>query len=106
MAKKVIDRKLYDTATATKIHGWWNGYGTGDFKHLSEDLYRTAKGNYFILGDGGAMTRYSVDAGNGSTGGSSDNIIPISREEAMDWLEAHDGSEKIVELFPEEVTEA
>ena len=106
MAKKVIERKVYDTKTATLIHEYWNGYGNGDFKFLSEDLYRTPKGNFFILGSGGAMSKYAVDCGNNSTGGSSDNIIPISKERAIEWLESHDGSEKIIELFPEEIEEA
>lgn len=106
MAKKVIDRKVYYTETATLIHEWWNGYGNGDFHYLSEDLYRTPKGNFFILGSGGAMTSYAVDCGNNSWGGSSDNIIPVSKEYAIEWLEEHDGSEKILELFPGEVEEA
>ncbi len=106
MAKRVINRTVYNTETAELIHEWWNGYGTSDFKHMSEDLYKTKKGNFFLLGSGGAMTKYSVDCGNGSTGGSSNNVIPISKEGAIDWLESHDGSEKILELFPDELEDA
>lgn len=106
MAKRVIERKVYDTKTATLIHDYWNGYSNNDFKSLSEDLYRTPKGNFFILGSGGAMSKYAVDCGNGSTGGSSDNITPLTKEEAIEWLESHDGSEMIIELFPGEIEEA
>ncbi|HBY04200.1 MAG TPA: hypothetical protein DEH07_06585 [Desulfotomaculum sp.] len=106
MAKKVINRKVYDTATAKLIHEYWNGSSPRDFHHLSEDLYRTPKGSFFLLGSGGALTKYSVDCGNNSTGGSSDNIVPLEKYEVIDWLEHHDGSEKILELFPDEVEEA
>ncbi|NLI12909.1 hypothetical protein [Pelotomaculum propionicicum] len=60
MAKKVIDRKVYDTDTAELIHEYWNGYGNQDFKFLSEDLYQTKKGNFFLLGSDGAMTCYAA----------------------------------------------
>lgn len=106
MAKRVIDRKVYNTETATLIHEYWNGYSNSDFHYVSEDLYQTPKGNFFLLGAGGAMTKYTVDCGNNSRCGSSDNIIPLTKEDAIDWLEAHDGSEKIIELFPDELEDA
>ncbi len=106
MTKRVVDRKVYDTDTAELVHEYWNGYSSRDFKCISEQLYKTPKGNFFLLGAGGAMTKYAVDCGNNSRSGSSDNIIPLTKEEAIEWLETHDGSEKILELFPEEVEEA
>ncbi len=106
MTKKVINRKVYDTAMAELIHEYWNGYSNSDFHYLTEDLYRTPKGNFFLLGSGGAMSKYSVDCGNNSSGGSSDNIVPLDKDEVIDWLEAHGGSERILELFPDEVEEA
>ncbi|HAG12057.1 MAG TPA: hypothetical protein DCK76_11985 [Desulfotomaculum sp.] len=89
MAKKVINRKVYDTATAKLIHEYWNGSSPRDFHHLSEDLYRTPKGSFFLLGSGGAMSKYSVDCGNNSSGGSSVTILyRWTKYEVIDWLEA------------------
>jgi|LSQX01.2.fsa_nt_gb hypothetical protein len=104
--RRVIDRKVYDTETAELIHEWENKYFPSDFEWCREELYRTPKGNFFILGSGGAKSKYAVIVGSGSWGGSSNNIIPISRDQAIDWLENHEGSEKIIELFPEEVEDA
>lgn len=106
MAKKVINRRVYDTEKSDLIHEYWNGNSSNDFNYMTEDLYKTPKGAFFLLGSGGAMTKYAVDCGNNSRGGSSDNIIPLTKEGAIEWLEAHDGSEKIIELFPDELEDA
>jgi hypothetical protein len=104
--RKVIDRKVYDTETAELIHKWDNGYFPSDFEWCREELYRTPKGNFFILGSGGAKSKYAVPVGSSGWSGSSGNIIPVSKERAIEWLEDHGGSEKIIELFPEEVEDA
>ena len=105
MAKKVISPKVYNTETAELVHGYWNGLSTSDFRNVSEDLYRTKNGNYFILGSGGAMSKYAVSCGN-SMCGSSDNIVPISEEEVINWLEKHDGDDVITKLFADRLQEA
>jgi len=105
MARKVIDRVVYDTEKAEVIHDWWNGHSTTDFSYCSEVLYKTKKGNFFLCGDGGPMSKYAVALGNNSTGSSSDNITPLSKEQAIAWLEHHGGDEKILELFPDDVEE-
>ncbi|MFA5385636.1 MAG: hypothetical protein WC364_13455 [Eubacteriales bacterium] len=53
-----------------------------DSRYLTENLYRN------------------------STGGSRDNIVPLDKADVIDWLEHHDGSDKILVLFPDEVEEA
>jgi hypothetical protein len=90
--KKVIEKKVYNTETASLVAEYWNGLGNNDFRHLSEDLYITKKGQWFLHGRGGAMTKYSESNGN-STWGSSD-IILLSSSEAYNWLESHQGSIK------------
>ncbi len=104
--KKVVGGKVYDTTTAELIHSYWNGYSTSDFKNLSEVLYRNKKGNFFIVGSGGAMSKYAVNCGNNSFRGSSDNITPVSAAEAIEWLENHDGSEAILSYFTDAVENA
>jgi hypothetical protein len=105
VAKKVIDRILYDTEKAEEIFSWENHYSRMDFDFVAEVLYRTPKGNFFLVGEGGPMSKYAVPAGSNATSGSSDNITPISKEQAITWLENHEGDEKILELFPEEIEE-
>ncbi|HBY04436.1 MAG TPA: hypothetical protein DEH07_07875, partial [Desulfotomaculum sp.] len=60
MKKKAINRKVYVKAMAELIHEYWNGYSNSDFHYLIEDLYRTPKGNFFLLGRGGAMSKLPV----------------------------------------------
>ncbi len=103
--KKVIDGKLYDTEKATKIADYWNGLGADDFRYVFEELYVTAKGNYFLFGEGGAMTEYSVSCGNNSWSGSA-NIISLTREEAYKWLENREQTEAIIEYFSDFIEEA
>jgi len=102
--KQVIDGKVYNTETATLIAE--DSYGfPRDFHHWEESLYITKKGAYFIAGSGGPMTKYAVSVGNNSTSGSS-RIEPLSKEEALTWLESHGSAEDIEKYFPEMIKEA
>jgi hypothetical protein len=85
--KKVIDGKVYNTETAEKIGHWWNGYSNTDFNNCEESLYKTKKGQFFIAGEGGAFSKYSVSCGNGRGGGS--GIVLLSENEAREWAEEH-----------------
>lgn len=87
---KVIDGKRYNTETAEHIHNHHNGYGYGDFQYRYKRLYRTPKGAWFLRHEGGAMSDMSVQVGNNGRGGSED-IEPISEEDAERFLEAHSG---------------
>ncbi len=102
--KKVIEGKVYNTETAEELHDWSNHYPCSDFKACSESLYRTKKGAFFIAGSGGPLSSYAVPCG-GGTGGS-EGIRPVSREEALEWLESHGGEEAIEEHFSDMVEEA
>lgn len=59
--KKIINGKMYNTETATELGDFWNGLSTSDFRNLSETLYRKKNGEFFLYGQGGAMTEYSLD---------------------------------------------
>ncbi len=84
---KVIDGKRYNTDTAIKIGGDWNGLSVSDFNYCAETLYQTKKGQYFLEGDGGAATRYSKSNGNTSYG--SCDIVLLSPEDALAWASTH-----------------
>tara|TARA_B100000029_G_C16711322_1_gene643342 strand:- start:104 stop:442 length:339 start_codon:yes stop_codon:yes gene_type:complete len=90
MGKKLIDGLWYneDTADIIAEHPSNNGGSvcSDDFNYFHESIRVTRKGNLFLYGTGGALTSYASDCGNNSTTGS-DGIIPMSREEVMEWCE-------------------
>lgn len=102
--KKVIEGKVYNTETATKVAEYWNGLGRNDFNCIEEDLYVTKKGNWFIGYFGGANTGYSVSNGNYATG--SEGIKALSNDEAYQWLQEHGKTEVIEKYFPDYIEEA
>jgi len=102
--KRVIDGKHYDTEKAERIgvDGYSDG---GDFHYWKEELYRTKKGNYFLYGEGGPLSDYAVDVGNGSTSGSR-KLIPMSEEETLEWLERAEETVALEKYFPDYFEEA
>jgi hypothetical protein len=84
--KRLINRKIYDTATAEKIAYWDNDQHGRDFGFMSETLYRTRKGNYFVHGQGGPMTIYASHAYGGRMAGES--LDALTDAAAIEWCEA------------------
>ncbi len=95
--KKVIERKLYDTETATLIAEWENTHDTRDFTYINEALYRTPSGTYFLVGAGGPDTRYAERHGN-LTSGSREWFL-FTRVEALEWAERVGATTCILEHF-------
>lgn len=102
--KKIIDGKRYDTEKAEEIAAWWNGYAKNDFKRCEEVLFKTARGNYFLHGEGGAMSAYSKPCGDMTGGG--EDIIPMTREEAIRWCENRDCTAALEEEFADALIDA
>lgn len=102
--KKIINGKSYNTETAEEVASFWNGLCSGDFGSLSESLYRTKKGSWFIAGEGGPMTKYARHYGNMTSGGA--ELIPITAQQALKWLERHNENEAIEKFFGDEIEEA
>jgi hypothetical protein len=102
--KKIIDSKVYDTSTATKIADNWNGVGSNDFNYQCETIYRTKKGTFFLHGDGGANTKYATHNGNWRNAG--ETIIPLTKGEVYQYLEDWNETELIDKLFPYKIEEA
>jgi hypothetical protein len=96
--KQIINGKRYNTDTATLLHEWSNDYYGNDFRWCEESLYKTKSGNYFLTGSGGPMSKYSRSCGSNTVCGGS-GLEPISRKEAITWLEDHDGTEELEEHF-------
>lgn len=102
--KKVIDGKVYNTETATKVAEWDNGIFGNDFRSCSEELYKTKKGAWFIFGKGGAMSKYSESHGNSTSGSST--IFTVTEDEAFAWLENYNEMDAIEEYFADRIEEA
>ena len=103
--KKIINGKVYNTETAELVVDWTNGKYPRDFNYRSKDLYLTKKGNWFIHHVGGAMTDMQKPCGSNSFSGSED-IEPISSEDAFRFLCSHGGTEEAEKHFPDKIEEA
>lgn len=85
--KKIIKNRLYDTATATEIAHCSTPVSTSDFSYTRETLYRKRTGEYFIHGEGGALSRYASRDYDGMTWG--EDILPLSYDTAREWAERY-----------------
>ena len=98
--KKIIGGKLYNTDTATRVYSYCNGLSNRDFNNMTEHLYRKKTGEFFLHGWGGAMSKYREQCdGNMWSGGES--IIPLTIEEAKEWLERYADADVYIECFGE-----
>ena len=97
--KKVINGKMYNTETAKEVGYWNNGCPRNNFNWCSETLYKKKTGEFFIYGEGGALSKYSEAIGHALTGGES--IVPISYKEAQKWAEKNLDGEDYEKIFGE-----
>lgn len=95
--KKVINKKVYNTDTATQIGVWENGHYTSDFAYACERLYVTRKGAYFIHGEGGAYSSYRAACGNSF--GYGEEIKVLTESEALAWASEKLGGDIVDEHF-------
>jgi len=103
--KKIIKGKRYDTETATSVAHYDNGLGHRDFRNVSETLYRTPRGKWFLVGEGGAMTQWGKHFGDGSRCGG-EGLRPLTEDQAQEWLEYHEYSEEIELYFADSIEDA
>jgi hypothetical protein len=86
--KAIIEGKRFDTDKANLIGRYSTpGIGTSNFRYFEADLYKTPRsGIYFLAGQGHAMTPFCRQSADGMRGWG-EKIIPMSREEALEWAE-------------------
>ena len=96
--KKIIKGKMYDTETAQEIGYRYHGEGPRDFRHYSEKLFRKRTGEYFLYGEGGPMSRYSVSCGQNQWSGG-EKIIPMDYKAAREWAEENLDADEYQEEF-------
>lgn len=68
--KKLINRKVYNTGTATIVADWSATSGE------KETLMRSFRGDHFIVGSGGPLSRWKGETG----------IVAITIDAAKYWL--------------------
>lgn len=98
--KKIIDGKMYNTETATEIHHFNNGLPYSDFNYLEESLYKKKTGEFFLAGNGGAMTKYAHHCADRTSCGG-EGIFPLTEDRAKLWAEKHMTTEKYIKTFGE-----
>lgn len=96
--KKIINGKVYDTNTATRVAQWEYMEDAGNFGYSSEELYRKKTGEFFIHGKGGPMTKYAESTGENNWRGG-EKIIPLSYEAAQKWAEEHMDGDEYEKIF-------
>ena len=96
--KKIINGKVYDTATAKELGSWGNGGTWRDFNHMEETLYRKKTGEFFLYGEGGPATKYAKAVEQNSWSGG-ERIMPMSFAEAREWAEKHLDGDEYEEIF-------
>ncbi|MDO4797211.1 MAG: hypothetical protein Q4A01_04225 [Coriobacteriales bacterium] len=98
--KRIINGRKYDTETAQKAGEWENCVDSNNFHYCHETLYRKVKGEFFLHGEGHAMSRYrKCDADGTRYWGAT--ILPLSEGEAREWAEEHLSGDSYEELFGE-----
>ena len=84
--KRIINGKLYDTDTATLMVTWSNDLRRSDHGHVTEHLYHTPRGNWFLHGKGGPATDWAETVnGNGRIAAS--GLRALTPAEVIDWAE-------------------
>jgi len=86
--KKIINGFRYDPEKA-KVVGSDSYSHSGDCHFWQETLYRTPRaGRFFLVGEGGPMSRYARVVGQNSWAGGSD-LTPLNKAVALRWCEEH-----------------
>ena len=86
--KAIINRKTYNTETATKIGNDLDNYDNGNW-FSTQTLYRKKNGEYFRAIRFNGSNIWAGD----------DKIIPISFDEAAKWAEEYIGADDYIAEF-------
>lgn len=95
--KKIINGRRYDTTTA-ELMGEASYSHSGDFESWFEELYRKKTGEFFLYGGGGPRSRYVIQTSQNNWSGS-EEIRPLTLEEAQEWAEKHLKGDEYEEIF-------
>lgn len=93
--KKIINGRLYDTATAELIDSRACGE---DIDRIEETLYRKKTGEFFLHGSGGPRTSYAKECGSDSYGWD-EEIIPEDSFDVKEWVADYCDADTYIKLF-------
>lgn len=98
--KKIINGRKYNTDTAKEVGSWWNGVLANDLWYVRETLYVKKNGEFFLYGEGGAMTEYAQPPGmyDWCSGAA---ISPMTLNQAKEWAENKISSDEYEAVFGE-----
>ena len=95
-----IDGKEYDTDTAKCVGSYKNTPYHNDANFYEEMLYRKKTGEFFLYGQGNTASKYAeVRADRMRSPG--EIIIPLTEDEAKNWVEQYGDVDTYIELFGE-----
>jgi len=99
--KRIINGVRYDTEKAEEIANWDNGFYQSDFNFVVETLYRTDLGNWFLVGEGGALSVYATPQRSAGV-----EFQVFCADEAKDWLENNNKIDALEKWFGSEIVDA
>tara|TARA_R100001594_G_scaffold36274_1_gene65910 strand:+ start:2562 stop:2882 length:321 start_codon:yes stop_codon:yes gene_type:complete len=104
--KKIINGKTYNTETATWLDGL-NINSRDSWNNVSECLYVTKNGSFFLCGYGDSNTRWAVKSGpyKDKRGTLTSDIQALTKKEAFAWCKENSDPETIEEHFSKIVEE-
>jgi hypothetical protein len=103
--KAIINGFRYDTSKATMVGNYTHSH-PGDFHYVDEDLYVTPRAHqYFLAGQGGAMSKYATAIDQNSWSGGS-KISPLTKEQAYQWAETYLDADEIETAFTDMIKDA
>ncbi|HDP26504.1 MAG TPA: hypothetical protein ENN34_13860 [Deltaproteobacteria bacterium] len=97
--EQALVEKAFDPAKSTKIGDWSANELSGGFRTDTETLYVSASGDYFLLYEGGMLSRFHELEGVESWFGGS-YIRPMTVSEAVSWCEETGNHEAMDRHFP------
>lgn len=98
--KKIINGRAYNTETGILMASYQYGSNMSDWSFVSEELYITKKGSYFLYFEGGAMSKYAERVGKNETSCNS-GIKVLSEEEAREFMEKYGDTDEYEKYFGE-----
>ena len=100
--KKIINGHKYDTDTAKVIDTYCNELPMSSLDYLCEKLYQKGNGEFFLHGYGGVRTAYANRVSYiVAPVCSGEDIIPLSLDEAKEWVEKYLTVDEYIKIFGE-----
>ncbi len=94
-SRRIITGKLYDTRQSRLIGQFI--HTSEDGQHTDERLYMASSGRYFLIFEGYGSAVYLNDDVDRFSG----HLLPMSDDDAMEWLELRNLTDEYIKAFGE-----